>query len=235
MSHTFNYILVGISIALVAGVIIYAIFFNRRGIVKRKMKKTSLVNISSFLENDVARTTGKIELVGEPMLSPLSGRPCGYYHIHIEKKVQNGKNSNWSNVVDEEVAGNFIIRDGRYGAVISGKKLKTYLIQDKTFRSGTFNDADERLNNYLAKKGHSSTGFFGMNKTMRYKEGILEAGEMVAVVGTGKWQQIDSGHPLYGQVSDSRILEISAIPDKGLVYLSDDPKLVALPDVKQSY
>lgn len=235
MSSPFNIVLIILCIVVAAGITIYAIFFNRRGIVKRKMKKTPLVKISSFIENDVARITGKIEIFGEPMLSPLSGRPCGYYHIQIEQKVQSGKSSNWRTVIDEEVAGNFIIRDGRYGAVISGKKLKTYLIQDKTFNSGTFNDADEQLNNYLAKKGHSSTGIFGLNKTMRYKEGILEAGEIVAVVGTGKWQQIDRGHPLYGLVSDSRILEISAIPEKGLVYLSDDPKLVALPDVKQSY
>lgn len=199
------------------------------------MKKTPLRRISDFIENDAGRITGKVELYGEPMISPLSGRRCGYYHIRIEQKVSSGKSSNWRTVIDEEVSGNFVIRDGRHCALITDKKLKTYLIQDKTFRSGTFNDADQNLNNYLQQKGHSSTGFFGMNKTMRYKEGILEEGEMIAVAGTGKWNYLDASNPLYGQISESKVLEISALPDTGFVYLSDDPKLVALPGTQNDY
>ncbi len=234
MSGSLHYILLTLGIALILGIIIYGIFFNRRTIIKRKMKKTPLRRISDFIENDVARITGKVELFGEPMLAPLSGRRCGYYHIQIEQKVSNGKNTNWRTVIDEEIAGNFVIRDGRHCAIITDKKLKTYLIQDKMFRSGTFNDADQNLNNYLQQKGLSSTGFFGMNKTMRYKEGILEEGEMIAVAGSGKWNYMDAGHALNGHISDSKVLEISAIPETGFVYLSDDPKLVAIPDIQNN-
>jgi hypothetical protein len=230
MSDTFNFILIFISVALILWIIIYAIFFNRRSIVKRKMKKTPLKRISDVYENDLVRITGKVELFGDAMTSPLSGRRCGYYHIHVEQKVSNGKSSNWRTVIDEEVPGYFLIREGRHCAIISDNRIKTYLIQDKTFRSGTFNDADENLNNYLQQKGHSSTGFFGMNKTMRYKEGILEEGEQIAVAGIGKWIYLDASHPLHGQISESKVLEISSMPETGFVYLSDDPKLVALPN-----
>jgi len=140
----------------------------------------------------------------------------------VEQQVSSGKNSHWKTVVEEEVAGNFVIQDGNHCALIDTAKMKSYIVQDRKYSSGTFHDAEERLENYLNAKGSKSTGLLGFNKTMRYKEGILEPGELIAVTGKGRWkhtERTDIPAP-YG-----KILVLMA-DGKKPVYLSDDPDTV---------
>lgn len=219
-------------LSVVAVIVWVALRFSRKGIVKRQIKKHLLRPVSQFLENETGRISGTIELIGEPLIAPLSGRSCAYYHIQIEQKVQSGKSSNWRTILDKEIKGEFLIRDGRHCAYLSSNRVKTYFVQDKNFSSGFLNDAQPKLEAFLAQHGLSSTGFLGFNKTMRYKEGVLEQGESVVVVGTGKWKQKED---LNLTISDSRVLEITGIPEKDFVYISDDPKLVAIPNKKESY
>ena len=60
----------------------------------------------------------------------------------------------------------------------------------------------------------------GFNKKMRYKEGVLEEGETIAVLGKGIWESAT-----HEQWSDNygNVLKITST-DKMPVYLSDDPK-----------
>ena len=57
---------------------------------------------------------------------------------------------------------------------------------------------------------------------MRYKEGVLEEGELIAAMGKGEWKTADQA-----QLPDTydRVLEISATEQEP-VYLSDDPETV---------
>tara|TARA_B110000211_G_C13988009_1_gene512633 strand:+ start:189 stop:446 length:258 start_codon:yes stop_codon:yes gene_type:complete len=71
---------------------------------------------------------------------------------------------------------------------------------------------------FLAEHGTESEGFLGFNKKLRYNEGILEEGEVVAVLGKGTWK---SGKDLNINGSLIQMLEIKV--DKDLpVYLSDN-------------
>lgn len=221
-----------IVLSLFALILILALMFSKKQRLIRAIKKRKLVRISDFVEDDDARIVGKIEIIGEPLYSPLSGRPCAYYHIHVEQKVQSGKSSNWRTVIDEEIYTDFVIRDGRHCAFINSDRIKTYLIQDRKFHSGFLNDAEPKLESYLTQHGKSSTGFFGFNRTMRYKEGILEQGEAVVAAGIGKWKRNEE---LNLKIDDHRVLEITGVEKKDWVYLSDDPKLVAIPNKKESY
>ena len=68
--------------------------------------------------------------------------------------------------------------------------------------------------------GFKSEGFLGFNKSIRYKEGILENGEEIAVFGKGKWiaaKLLDLPEK-YGKV-----LEITSNENEA-IYLSDDPQ-----------
>ena len=58
-----------------------------------------------------------------------------------------------------------------------------------------------------------------MNRTIRYKEGVLEKDERIAVLGKGEWKEVGQlGLPeKYGKV-----LEIRS-SDEEAIYLSDDP------------
>jgi len=199
-------------------VILIVSFFNKKAVVKRKLKQAEHKKISEFLNDDTARITGTVELVGEPLVAPLSKRICAYYHVLVEIKKSTGNNRRWQTHIEEEESGKFLIKDEFGYAYINANKIKSYIVKDKNYSSGFFNDAKKHLENYLASHGKESEGLLGFNKTLRYKEGILEPNEKVAVLGKGQWKDAES----LGLPEEYRmVLEITSYYNKA-VYLSDD-------------
>ncbi len=91
------------------------------------------------------------------------------------------------------------------------------MVFDAKFSSGTFNDPSNRLIQYLEQFGKESTGMLGFNKTLRFREGILEIGEKVAVLGEGRWKDVyEPDLP----VSFGRVLYIQATKEMP-IFLSD--------------
>ena len=213
-NYTF-FILFGI---IVIGIITYSIFFSKAAIVKRRLRKTGGKKISEFQTGEVAKAIGAVKFIGKPLIAPLSGRYCSYYHILVEELRSNGKSSSWHTVVEEEIAGHVVIKDGRDYAVIETGMVKTYLVDDKQYNSGFMNDATEVLNGYLKTHGIDSVSWIGMNKRIRYKEGVLEEGELVAVAGKGTWKRKDE---VKLELPVERVLVIGP-DDKEPVYFSDD-------------
>ncbi|MBS2212297.1 hypothetical protein KEM09_12850 [Carboxylicivirga mesophila] len=200
-------------------VIVLASFFNKKALIKRKLKKAVLKHLSDFRDGDVAKVVGTVEFADEALVAPLSNRKCAYYHVLVEQKVSSGKSSHWKKLIEEEVTGKFVIRDGADYACIGRGQLKSYIVQDRNFSSGFMNDASEQLEWYLNHKGYESENMLGFNKTLRYREGILEEGEEIAVLGKGVWKTPQS---LNLPESYGRVLEIAEDADIP-VYLSDDP------------
>lgn len=212
---------IGVGIVIVT-VIVASLYFSKKAVVRRKLKKAIDKKISDFISGDIAKVVGKVEFAGEPLIAPLSGRRCAHYYVLVEEKVSSGKESHWKTIIEEEVAGKFVIHDGRYCAHINNQNVKSYLVEDRRYSSGHGNDATPELERYLNAHGYKSEGVFGWNKSIRYKEGVLEEGELIAAVGRGEWKTADQV-----QLPDTydRVLEISAT-DKEPIYLSDDPETV---------
>ncbi len=200
----------------------FVTYYSRKAVVKRKLKKAVDKKISDFVSGDIAKIVGKVEIVGSPLVAPLSGRLCGYYYVYIEQRVSSGKGSHWQKLIEEEKAGSFVVRDGRYCAYINSSNVKSYLVQDRVYNSGFMEDATEVFEKYLNEHGQKSEGFFGMNKTLRYREGVLEPGELIAAIGRGEWKTAGQ----LGLEGDfDRVLVISSTETEP-VYLSDDPDTV---------
>jgi len=216
-------IIIPIAIGIVILIVVFiSFYFSKKAVIKRKLKKAIGKKISDFVSGDIAKVVGKVEFVGEPLIAPLSGRRCAHYYVLVEEKVSSGKSSHWNTLIEEEVAGKFVIRDGRHCAHINNQNVKSYLVEDREFASGFGNDATPELERYLNAHGQKSEGVFGWNKTIRYKEGVLEEGELIAAVGRGEWKTAEQA-----QLPDTfeRVLEISATEQEP-VYLSDDPETV---------
>ncbi|MCG8581735.1 MAG: hypothetical protein MI866_17555 [Bacteroidales bacterium] len=205
--------------AIVAIIIFFASFYTNKAVVKRKLKKAERKHLSEFRDGETARVVGTIECSNTPLTAPLSGRKCAHYYIIVEQERSSGKSSSWHTLIEEEVMGDFVIRDGENRAFINGNNVKSYIVQDRKFRSGFLNDATQNLERYLNKKGYESENMLGFNKTLRYKEGVLEEGEEVAVYGKGSWKSAES---LKLPEAYGRVLEISSTPEEP-IYLSDDP------------
>lgn len=211
-------------IAVIITVIFLRYYFSKEAKVRRKLRKTGGKRISEFMSGDVAKVIGKVEFVGQPLTAPLSGRPCAYYYVHVERRVSSGKSHHWDTIIEEEVSGNFVIRDGQHCAKLDCQNVKSFLVQDMEYSSGFLDDATEKLESYLNQHSEKSENWLGMNKTLRYKEGILERGELVAVAGKGEWMNASRV-----QLPDSygRVLVIAASEDES-IYLSDDPETVVI-------
>ena len=204
---------------VIIAIIVISRLFSKKAIIKSKLKKAGQKKIADFKSGEIAKIVGNVEFVDDPLIAPLSKRRCSYYYVLVQQQVSSGKSSHWKTIVEEEVSGKFVIREDDQCAFINDNNLKCYIVQDRNYSSGFMHDAEENLEEYLNSKGHKSEGFLGMNKTLRYKEGVLEDGEEIAVFGKGEWKNASMLNlpEKYG-----RVLEIASTHSEA-VYLSDDP------------
>lgn len=179
--------------------------------------------IADVAEGKTVRVTGVAQLVGEPLIAPISGRECCYYHIVVKQRVGTGKNSRWVTLLDTERSIEYVVEDNGSFAYINAAAPMTHIVKDAEKNSGLLNNATPQLEQLLNNYGHKSENWLGMNKAIEYREGIIEHGETITAMGTGEWiQAADLGLPEhYGKV-----LSISADPQLKFVYLSDDASVV---------
>lgn len=214
-------VFIGIFLTIMIGSIIYSYYFSRKNIVKRKLKKAPHVPINDFRDDDIAKIKGAMQYVKDPLIAPLSGRACAHYRIVVEERRRSGKSSSWHTIIEEEQSSNFLIKEGSNYALLDDKNRKSYLVPDAKYDSGFLNDATPELEAFLNRHGHKSENLIGMNKSIRYREGVLEEGEEVAVTGTGRWMDATS---FKLDLGIDKILVLVA-PEGSEIYLSDDPSI----------
>lgn len=208
-------------IAAIVVMIILGYFFSDKQRILRELKKGRRKQISQIREKEYAKVIGKAKYVDEPLIAPLSGRKCVYYKVHVERKGD----KNWHTVVKETKSQDFFIENNSEIAIVKAsfeteKNKRVHLVQDHERNSGFLNDASHKLNAYLKQHHKSSTNLLGLNKTMRYKEGIIALDETIAVKGIAKWKALNE--PVEGY-SYSRILTFDGSPEQKLL-ITDDPK-----------
>ena len=225
MEKQYIIILFGSAIVLI---VFFSWYFSKKAIIKRKLKRATYRRFTEIRRGEVAKLVGKVQFIDEPLKAPLSGRPCAYYHVLVEQRVSSGKSSHWKTIIEEEESSRFVLREGSRYAYIRSEKIKSYVVDDMKYRSGLWEDASRQLERYLNKHRIESVNFLGLNKTIRYREGILEENEEVAVLGTGEWHNAsDLGLPPQME----RVLLIQS-PREDAVYLSDSPDTVRTSDYR---
>ena len=205
-------------------IIIVIIFYsNTKNVIRRKLNKTKTTPISSCKENQYVKIIGKAEKLNKTLIAPISKTPCLYYQIIIET-INNSNNSLgvfWETVFKDEQFVDFIIETKKGKAVLevsmSRNHKEVYLTKDKKFRSGIFNDAPKYIENYLASHGKSCEGLFGFNRSMRYREGIIEIGESIAILGIANFKESNYKLDHYS----SKDLFISGRPNQKLMITDD--------------
>lgn len=208
-------------ITAIVMMIVFGYYFSDKQRILRELKKSRRKPISQVRENEYAKVIGKAKHVDEPLIAPISGRPCVYYKVHVERKGD----KSWHTVVKETKSQDFFLESNTELAIVKAnfeveKNKRVYLEEDHKRNSGFMNDASHKLNAYLAQHNKSSTGFFGFNKTLRYKEGIIALNETVAVKGVAKWKVLNA--PVDGY-SYSRILTFEGSAEQKLL-ITDVPK-----------
>jgi hypothetical protein len=215
-------IVVVIVLAVVAGLIAVLIIFSKKAIVRRALRSAPYKRIHEVQSGEKARIVGRIVYAGQVLQSPLSKRQCVAYHVEVQELQRRGKHSTWVTVINDEKRGDIVIHDGMGNALIDSAAAQTLMVQDANFKAGTFNNASPELEEYLRLHGRQSTGFLGLNKNLRFREGILEQNELVAAVGVGTW---GSARAKNLNLPTDRLLLLGA-DEKGKLFVTDDAGLI---------
>lgn len=214
--------LIPIVIFSAVGVIMFlSFYFSDKNRILRELKKSRRKNISNVRDREYAKLVGKAKYVHEPLIAPLSGRKCVYYHVLVERKGD----KSWHTMIDETKKQDFFIESNSELAIVKADSetdsfKRVYLVKDHEKNSGFMNDPTIKLENYLAQHNKDSTGLLGFNKTIRYKEGIIALDEKIAVKGIGKWKALNE--PIEG-FSYSRVLTLQG-SEKEKLLITDEPK-----------
>lgn len=169
-------------------ILIISWFFSKAQRTIRLFNSASFRNIKECKDNEVCKIQGELKLVSGGITAPLSGRKCAVYRIIVEEYRSSGRSGYWSEIIDDERKTSFVIQNNGQIALVTCSNAALLLHKDKDYESGTFNDATEKLNKYLESFDKESTNFLGLNKSIQYKEGVLEEGEEVSVYGSGEWK-----------------------------------------------
>ncbi len=207
-------------------VIIYLLqidYFAPDKIIKKKFKLTPRKNISAKIKDgEIIHFLGSIEIITEPLISPLSKRECALFSIEVQEKSSGGKINNWESIINKDVITTYLIKNNNYYSMIYCDNVESQIIKDFNIKSDFYNGGNENLINYINQYGYNEKNIFGINKSFKGFEGVLQEGDIVAVLGKGSWQNaIDFDLPeKYG-----KILVIYS-DDKEPVYLTNDTDII---------
>jgi hypothetical protein len=216
-----EFIIPALFIIGVATLIFLGIYFSSKHKILRELKKIRRKEIHSVRENEYVKIIGKAKHAGNPLIAPLSKRKCVYYNVQVEEK----RGKHWRNIINDVQFQDFFVQAGTESAILNlrvqrDNTKRIHLVTDHSLNSGVFKNIDPEIERYLQQNGNKSSGFLGMNKTLRYKESIIELDEEIAVMGIGKWKTIDTPMDSY---SDGRILTLTGSKEQKLL-VTDEPK-----------
>lgn len=194
-------IIIPLIIVVIGAIILLSFYFSRKQVVLRKLSKIPLKPATGLKTSELTKVTGKALHVKSPLIAPLSGRECVFYTIKIEKRVSTGKSSHWKTIINEEKTQEFFIDSNGDFVIVrpthSPKNYLSYLVKDKRTSSGAFNDPTPEFEALLKQYNIDPINLLGFNKSLRYKEGIIEIGEQITVSGIAKWKTLNEPIPDY--------------------------------------
>jgi hypothetical protein len=198
--------------------------FTRERRIKRALKRVKPTAIRDAKDGKTVKLVGELVYAGHSIASPLSQRKCAYYSIVVkEYRGRGARGGHWREIVREERGIDFYLRDPSGMALVriggDGNALPA-LVQDHRVRTSPIVHNDADLERFLNERGRTVEGTF-FRKNLRAYEGILEAGERVAVGGLARWMpDPDAAGGNYRETPKRLVLEASeSLP----LFLSDDP------------
>jgi hypothetical protein len=213
-----------IAVALAGAAAFASWYYSAHRRMVRRLAELGAVPIADVPEGASVRIVGTLSYVGEPLLSPITRRSCACYHVLVKEK--HGKRM--ETVIDESRYSDFLVRDGSGVALVRVVSASLAIVRDEHRYTGGFGELDptDEMKELLARHEQSSTArgiFFDSERRLTYEEGLLEAGETVAVFGRGRWEP--DPDPTAGRSYRDRAMRLVLDdPDPpATMIISDDP------------
>ncbi len=167
-------------VVIVAGVGALIWYLSKRQALTRKLKQAKAWSIGELPEDTLGKIVGTARPAAEPLTGPISGRPCVFYVVSVVQ--DHGKSS--STIIHEVRGVPFYLEDGTGRALVDPQGAEVVLEQDFSTSSGILDDATPVEEAFLRRHGKEPQGW-AFNKSLSYRESIIEIGEKVAVLGSG--------------------------------------------------
>ena len=176
-----------VGLALTGGIVL-AFLFGRASEYQKHLgaiARERTVRVADALAGTIVRIVGTLRPGAQTLRAPVSGRVCAHFDLQVwESAGEDG----WKLVLREVSTTDFSVEDASGRAMVETSRFGAAVVLDAHWTSGTFNDATPALRQLLSRHGQKTTAFLGLNRSLRYREGALEPGERIAVVGRARWE-----------------------------------------------
>lgn len=187
---------------------------------KRLIENTPTSKVRSIAMG-LVEVYGKVVLYNDKSFAgPFSKKKCVYYKYTIEEYRSSGKSSRWVMIKKEDNAAPFYLQDDTGSVFVDARDAEVDIPSDFEWKSGMGNDPPANVMEFLNSKGIKHDSLFGFNKTMRFKEYIIEPDNMLYIMGTAK------DNP-YIEEGSAQTNEADIMIGKGknnLYYIADKPE-----------
>lgn len=152
-----------------------------------------LVKIGSASEGQMQLVTGHVvaPAKGDPLIAPLSGRPCVYYELTVLEHEPGDRNDpgGWSTRLFDWAGGSFLIADDTGRALIQHERPQVFLDIDCVAKPKLFRKLPQELQATLERLAQRGKFLPPLGSgAVAIREGVLEIGERVFVWGFASWQ-----------------------------------------------
>ncbi|MEM6993726.1 MAG: hypothetical protein AAF721_24645 [Myxococcota bacterium] len=214
------YVLGGL-VATVAGVLLWSRARRPDRTVRDALAAAAATPLQFFPDGAVGRVSGTLVLDGEPLQAPLTGRACAAYEVLVERLVETGVGERWVRAAHHWDVRPFALDDTTGRAYVDPKGALLTIVNDHHTLSGFESEPDERQAAFLETVDAREADLLGSEPRLRYREGVLEPGERVALRGRGRVSHDDTADAsLYRGVPRVRVDFRSEKSAK--LFISDD-------------
>jgi hypothetical protein len=147
------------------------------------MRSTRRSTIAEAPEGAVVRVVGRVVLLdGRAVEAALTGRRCAFYEALLETMADDMSMDLWKVGARETGGVPFAIDDGTARAVIDPDLARVTLHRDVLGKEGSLVAPNEREEAFVKRHAGAHDGW-AIKRLHRWREGVLEEGELIAAVG----------------------------------------------------
>lgn len=156
----------------------------------RRLRKLPVTAIADAPPGVQVRLQGVVQRHEAELSSTLTRQACVYYAAKLDEK----SGDSWRERVNDSKGVDFVLRDASGEAPVRVEGARWIVRIDHHSSSGSFDPADESQLEFLRRHDRSATNVLGFNRTLRYRERVLEIGCWVSVFAV---RSPDSRKPVF--------------------------------------
>ncbi len=142
----------------VVTLIIIKLLFSDAAKAKRALRKVPRVKVKDMRLHQTVRVVGKVRYADEPLIAPLSKRPCTFFEVMVEEGRAKGNRVVWEDIFCSTRGRNFFIEDETGRAHVKFEDVEVVINKDSDSHSTWLKKAPENFEAFLNEHGMSSKG-----------------------------------------------------------------------------